>query len=120
MCRKSVTRISIAEDFSQFPAGRFREDGLYNGTTFREDTLVPALQKLDDSGLLEVSFDGVSGFGTSFLEEAFGGLIRRSRFTKAFLDEHLRITAEQGDLLDFVQLALSFIDAEEKRRSRKQ
>ena len=60
-------RIVIAEDFSPYPAGRFPEDGNYNGEKFRKKYLVPALQNYDK---VEVVFDGVAGFGSSFLEEA--------------------------------------------------
>ena len=66
-------RIAIAEAFSPYPAGRYLEDGKYNGTAFRREHLVPALREFD---IVDVVFDGVAGFGSSFLEEAFGGLVR--------------------------------------------
>jgi hypothetical protein len=71
--RLKMTTISIARDFSQFPAGRNKSDGPHSGEAFREDVLVPALQK-DDA--VSIDMDGVLGYGSSFLEEAFGGLIR--------------------------------------------
>lgn len=73
-----MTSISIAQDFSQFPAGRFKSDGPYSGEAFREDILVPALAK-DES--VNIDMDGVLGYGSSFLEEAFGGLIRVHHMT---------------------------------------
>ena len=100
--------ISIADDFSAYPAGRYPNDGKYNGTTFRKDVLVPALKGSNDQ--VEVIFDGVAGFGSSFLEEAFGGLIRDEEMTKEFLDTHLILRTTELELEDFVKLAQRYID----------
>lgn len=69
----SLKHISVARDYSRFPAGRYRTDGPFSGQRFREEILQPALGQAD---VIEVELDGVSGFGSSFLDEAFGGLIR--------------------------------------------
>ena len=98
--------ITIAQDFSKFPAGRYREDGKASGAAFRDDLLVDALHKC--AGVVVV-FDGVAGFGSSFLEEAFGGLVRVCHMDKAFLDERLRLHAEDPELVDFVHLARRYI-----------
>jgi hypothetical protein len=65
--------INVAKDYSRFPAGRYRTDGPFSGERFREDILEPALHQAD---VIEIELDGVSGFGSSFLDEAFGGLVR--------------------------------------------
>jgi hypothetical protein len=65
--------VNVAKDFSRFPAGRFSSDGPYSGEEFRRKLLEPHLQK--DEVIL-VDLDGALGYGSSFLEEAFGGLIR--------------------------------------------
>lgn len=112
MNSKSETKIiNIADDFSKFPAGRYVEDGEYNGTTFREKHLIPAL---GNYAKVCVVFDGVAGFGSSFLEEAFGGLVHRKIFRKDFLDEHLEITTVEPELQIFVELAQRFIDDADK------
>ena len=98
--------ITIAEDFSKFPAGRFREDGEASGAAFRDDLLAAALR---DAEKVEVVLDGVAGFAASFLEEAFGGLVRVCHLDKAFLDEHLHLRADDPDLADFVLLAKRYI-----------
>ena len=98
--------IVIARDFSKFPAGRFVTDGEASGAAFRE-LLVDALNTNED---VVVVFDGVAGFGSSFLEEAFGGLVRECHMAKAFLDEHLRLRTEESDLADFVKLAERYIE----------
>ncbi len=81
--------LSIAKDFSEFPAGRERKDGPYSGERFREELLVPLLRKNDN--VLEIDFDGTMGFGSSFLEEAFGGLVRNHKMGYDRLKNHIRI-----------------------------
>lgn len=102
----TMKTITIADDFSKFPAGRFREDGKASGAAFRDDLLVAALQGAEK---VEVIFDGVAGFGSSFLEEAFGGLVRVCHMDKTFLDEHLHLRTDDPDLADFVRLARRYI-----------
>ncbi len=108
---ETTEKISIAEDFSRYPAGRYPEDGKFNGTAFRKEKLVPPLR---ENHYVEVSLDGVVGCGSSFLEEAFGGLIREG-FGKDFLDSHLTITAEDKDMEDFVALSREYIDNAHKQ-----
>ena len=103
-------KISIANDFSRYPAGRYREDGDFSGQRFREEMLVPKLNDLGESGQLEVTFDGVEGLGSSFLEEAFGGLVRVAGMDKSFLDAHLKIFTDEEELRDFVRLTWNHIE----------
>ncbi len=69
----STTFISIANQFSPTPAGRYETDGPFAGEAFREKFLRPALAK---DGTVTINLDGAAGYGSSFLEEAFGGLVR--------------------------------------------
>lgn len=84
----SLKMISIAREYTDTPAGRYRNDGPFSGQRFREDILVPALNQNE---AIEVDLDGVVGFGSSFLEEAFGGLVRAG-FKVAELKTRLRIS----------------------------
>lgn len=65
--------IKIASDFSPYPGGRYRTDGDWNGQAFREEKLAPALRAGET---VIVDLDDVRGLPPSFLEEAFGGLLR--------------------------------------------
>lgn len=65
--------INVARDFTPYPAGRFRKHGRFTGQVFREDLLVPALRDFD---VVLVDFNGTEGVRSSFLDEAFGGLVR--------------------------------------------
>lgn len=76
-------KISIANDFSRYPAGRFETDGPYSGEKFRKELLEPFVSKGEN---LVIDLDGVRGYGSSFLEEAFGGLIREGYDASNLLD----------------------------------
>jgi hypothetical protein len=85
----STTVISIARQFSPTPAGRCLADGPFPGEKFRTDLLLPALRQGD--GAITVNMDGASGYGFSFLEEAFGGLVHVEGFDPALLHRRLTI-----------------------------
>lgn len=86
---KTHKDISIL-DFSEFPGGRYREDGPNSGQRFREEFLAPALQEYQT---VSVDLDGAMGYGSSFLEEAFGGLVRSEGFEFEDLKKRLTIFA---------------------------
>lgn len=65
--------INIGKDFSRYPVGRYRQDGDANGERFREDFLRP---KMAMGSRVRIEFDDALGYGSSFLEEVFGGLVR--------------------------------------------
>ena len=68
-------KIDIAQDFSPKPFGRDHNDGRFSGERFRDEVLLKAFQESDE--VIEVLLDGVTrGFGSSFLDEAFAGLLR--------------------------------------------
>jgi hypothetical protein len=86
--------IDIGKKFSRYPAGRFVDDGPFSGERFRDEFLVPPLRREET---VEVLMDSTAGYGSSFLEEAFGGLIRvgiSPRIVKA----HLLIRTEDAGL----------------------
>lgn len=82
--------IDIGRDFSEVPGGRHPDDGPDSGQRFREECLVPALREND---VVEVLLDNTEGYGSSFLDEAFGGLIRVEGFTRDELSRRLIVTA---------------------------
>ena len=95
--------INIAKDFSQTPAGRFVTDGPYSGERFRNEILLPALKNSDE---VVVNMTGVFGYGSSFLEEAFGGLVRKCLFNR---DELLRKMKIQSSLKTYELKVLQYI-----------
>lgn len=85
--------INIARDFGNYPAGRDEADGPLNGEKFREKLLVPKLEEaIQKNKHLVISLDDVKSFGSSFLDEAFGGLIRSKKFKARVISDTLKIT----------------------------
>jgi hypothetical protein len=88
-----MTEIRIADNFSRFPGGRYREFGKFSGEEFRENFLIEALNGQDT---VKVIIDGTAGYGSSFLEEAFGGLVRQG-YRLDQLEGRLKIVATDPD-----------------------
>ena len=86
----STKTIVIGTDFSDTPGGRYFDDGPFSGQRFREEFLIPALKNNDN---VVVDISGVEGYGSSFLEEVFGGLVRSNAFTKEELCAKLSCVA---------------------------
>jgi hypothetical protein len=92
----NTTNISIAKDFSRFPAGRYKTDGPFPGEVCRGRLLVPALKNHER---VVVDLDGTLGYGSSFLEEAFGGLVREEGFTSSDLHRQLTFVSKDESLI---------------------
>ena len=52
--------ISVADDYTDTPAGRFNTDGSFSGQPFREELLYPALIQYEH---VEVNLDKTLGIG---------------------------------------------------------
>jgi hypothetical protein len=86
-------------------------DGGYSGEWFRDDILAPALREAAaNSEILTIVLDGTSGYGSSFLEEAFGGLIRRRMFTPRLVRDTLKIEAMSRLYSPYKSLAEKYIE----------
>lgn len=79
--------IDVARDFTPYPFGRYRTDGERSGEVFREDKLVPAMRQHQH---VTVDLSGSNYYGSSFLEESFGGLVRK-HFTATEVNAKLTI-----------------------------
>lgn len=76
--------INIVEDFTECTGGRYKRNGEYSGEEFRETILLPKYKEAyNKNEKLIVDLDGGFGYGTSFLEEAFGGLVRSINLKEA-------------------------------------
>ena len=102
----TVQCISVVNDFSEEPFGRFPSDGPNNGARFREEMLVPALRQYDR---VVVDLNGAF-YGSSFLEEVFGGLVRFGWFRQSEVRQKLEIV---HNLESYVRASWRYInDAE--------
>lgn len=69
--------INIANDYTKKPGGRNISEGDFSGEDFRIKILLPKYKETKkNQEELVVVLDGGFGYATSFLEEAFGGLVR--------------------------------------------
>ena len=90
----AMTVVSIARDYSPSPAGRTPADGPFNGERFRDNILLPALQQAaEKNDKVVVDLDDAYSYSSSFLEEVFGGLVRKHVFEAAKLASLLEIRA---------------------------
>ncbi|WP_309091736.1 STAS-like domain-containing protein [Phenylobacterium sp.] len=83
--------IRLASDFTRFPFGRYRSQGGFSGEAFRDDVLLPLLR---NGERIVVDLDGTSGLSPSFLEEAFGGLVRAG-FSPDEVIERVQISSDE-------------------------
>ena len=95
-------KLSIAKEFTTAPGPRYIREGKHSGEAFRVSLLLLRVREaIDAKEKLTIDLDGTSGYGTSFLEEAFGGLIRYNSFTLNQLDALLEFNStEEPDLID--------------------
>jgi len=98
--------IRVASDFSKTPGGRFRSMGPKSGEEFR-DIVAASLARGE---AVTVVLDGVEGYGSSFLEEAFGGLARLKRWTHVELLRLLRIEAKTPEFKTYEREAKQYLD----------
>lgn len=63
------------KNFSTTPGPRKEIIGPFSGERFREEVLLKEIRENPDEEL-SINLDGTAGYGSSFLEEAFGGLVR--------------------------------------------
>ena len=103
-------KINIATDFSDTPVGRYPDDGDFCGENFRKKHLVPNLKKASKASPLIVKIDGAEGFGSSFLEEAFGGLVRCDGYTPDELKSILSVENTKASFAMYVGLIWKYIE----------
>ena len=91
-----MNQISVAKQFSRYPAGRFETDGPFSGEYFRKRFLTPALR---EHVKIAINLDGARGYGSSFLEEAFGGLVRQG-FSLSDIEQLVTLISSDPSLID--------------------
>jgi len=98
--------IDVAKEFSKTPFGRYKSDSQFSAEAFRETLLIPNLEGTEE---ITIDFSKVSlGVGSSFLEEAFGGLVRHGYDHNRLL-KRLKIIDRMGlydeQVKSFIKLA---------------
>lgn len=99
-------------DFSETPGPREKVQGDFSAELFVETVLNPEFQKMDNDANLkmEINLDGTLGYGTSFLEEVFGGTARKKGVD--FVRNRMEVISEEEPWLkDEIK---SYVDDVEK------
>lgn len=104
--------IDIVKEFTNTPGGRKRDDGKFSGEEFREEHLEKHFRDIQDKSAVTIILDGVEGYATSFLEEAFGGLARK--FGKQVCLDRLRFVSKEDPLLP-EEITRYIEDADDRR-----
>lgn len=92
--------VKVAQDFTRFPSGRKKKNGNTSGEEFREKFLEPALKEGSE---ITVDLDGTIGYGSSFLEEAFGGLVRALQIKPESLKAKLHLISNDPALIEEIE-----------------
>lgn len=94
-------KIHIASEWSRSPTGRYESDGKSNATDFKKKFITPNLKHYR---YFLIDLDGTDGYGSSFLEEAFGGLIRDRLVEKSeFFDRFSFKSDEDPSFIDEIR-----------------
>jgi hypothetical protein len=110
-------KINIRKDFSPTPGPRYIHEGKFSGELFRQQVLFPKVSESIEKGVpFEVNLDGTAGYGTSFLEESFGGLIRIHGLSyEKIIAQMTLISIEEDYLIDDVNEYLKAANEESKK-----
>lgn len=110
-------KISVTKDFSPTPGPRYKHEGKFSGELFREQVLFQKVAGAIEKGVpFEVDLDGTAGYGTSFLEESFGGLIRVNKLSYEKITSLITlVSTEEEYLIDDVMEYLQDAYEESKK-----
>lgn len=91
----------LVGDFSKTPYGRYEVDGKANASAFRDKFLVPVFND-PEIDKVNVHLDTVEEgyeYGSSFLEEAFVGLIRKCHIDAEVVRRKLNLVTVHRDYI---------------------
>src|SRR5438270_615063 len=92
-------KIKISKDFSYTPGPRYIREGDFSAELFRKELLLPAMTKaIKQNEVLAVDVDGTAGYGKSFFEESFGGLIRLEGLDYDAIIKHLEVISKEESI----------------------
>ena len=104
--------LNVGAEFSNLPSGRFYSDKTgSSGEQFREELLKVKLSKLKTGQKLTVVLDDqVEGYGSSFLVEAFAGMVKYGYMRKEELLSKLIFSFKDDDFDFFKKRIIQYIN----------
>jgi hypothetical protein len=103
-------RYSLAREFARDPGPRYKKQGPNSGEAFR----AVLRDLLGRGGIVRINLDGTSGIGSSFLDEAFGGLIFAEGMQAS--DVLARIKLESSDDETYILDIMESIEKAQKQK----
>lgn len=101
----------IGKQFSDDPAGRYYTDGDGSGEEFREEILRFLFGNVSGKGKVVINIDeNVEGYGSSFLVEAFAGLVKHGYFSREFIKDHLFLEYSDPDFDFYKNKIYQYLD----------
>ena len=90
-------KMNIAREFSPMPIGRNRADNPdTSGEVFRDKWLRPMLHRaVKEKDIVVLDLEGMDGLNATFMEEAFGGLVRSGEWTADQVLQIIRFVPEK-------------------------
>jgi hypothetical protein len=76
------------------------KNGKTSGEEFREKFLIPSVESGET---VYIELDGTIGYGSSFLEEAFGGLVRKLKLKASQIESQLILVSEDTSLIQEIK-----------------
>lgn len=115
----NTKKITVVKDFYPKPYGRYNTDcptcDKSSGEAFRKKILAPAMNQYDK---VIVDLSGYNRYGRSFLDEAFGGLIREEGFTLEQVKSKISLNHDiLPTIVDLINERLASAEDERKNKS---
>lgn len=82
--------LSLAREFTRHPGPRRISQGPNSGEKFRK----LLVKRMRDHDRITVDLDGTSGIGSSFLDEAFGGLVFAEGFSRKDVESRVKVKSD--------------------------
>lgn len=91
---------SIAKEFSRTPSARTEAEGKHPGMQLRKLLYPILIDCIETKEKIKIDLDGTAGYGTSFLEETFGGLIRNEGLLLSDLEKVMLFKTDEEPELE--------------------
>lgn len=94
---------NISTEFTDTPGPRLIAEGKFSGELFLKDILLPKFNEAKSNNYkLIIDLDGTFGYPPSFLDEAFGGLVKATSLNKKEILKYLEIKSSREYYIDTI------------------
>lgn len=98
----------IAKEFTDTPGPRLIIEGPFSGELFLRDVLLPKFKEAVEKKVnLVIDLDGTFGYPPSFLDEAFGGLVKETQMKKNQILKYLIIKSSRKHYIEKIDARMT-------------